>query len=44
MKNKFIKTFAVLTIILLLECCTKSYTPHQAANRGGLKCNKSRLK
>lgn len=44
MKNKIIKIIAILTIIVLIKSCTRSYTPHQAANRGGLKCNKSRLK
>jgi hypothetical protein len=32
-----------LTTILLISC-SKNFTPHQAANRGGLKCGKHRLK
>lgn len=42
---KKIKNLAiVVTVSMLLYSCVRSLTTYQAANRGGLKCNKTRLK
>jgi hypothetical protein len=37
----------ILTLVLIstiLVSCSRSFTPHQAANRGGLKCGKHTLR
>jgi len=38
------KSILILTAILFLIGCSRSITPYQAANKGGTKCGKYRLK
>jgi len=38
------KKLVTLTAILFLIGCSRNVTPYQAANKGGLKCGKYKLK
>ncbi len=39
----FKKLFVLLTVAALFASCQRTLTPHQAANRGSLKCGKHHL-